>query len=189
MKSKEAIEGPDGVRVSPLVQEECRNRYGSVVGLEDGELADPWELERCIRQEEWGPVLALPERTQARSIRPAIDEDGGLDWGAFGTVDFDRHRPKPDRTQYKVNMLREERANCLIRLSVVAQRVPGDAKWLILRHVHQGILSLDDIVDEDVRIMAGLYRRAERLRKEIAELEEKRRKAEVQRAVRMFGRW
>jgi len=189
MKSEETIEGPDAVRVLPLLQEECVNRYGSVAGLEDGELADPWELERCIRQEEWGPVLALPERTQARSIRPAIDEDGGLDWGAFGTVDFDRHRSKPDKTQHKANMLREERANCLIMLSVIAQRVPVEAKWQVLRHVRLGTIDLDDIVDEDVRIMAGLYRRAERLRREIAELEEKRRKAEVQRAVRMFGRW
>lgn len=163
------------------------NKYGSVPGLDDEELAAPWELERNIMLEEWGPVLALPGRSKENSIQPVIDEDGGVDWGAFGTVDFDRRKPKFDNEQYRADRLREERKGVLIALSVVAYRVPGQAKWSVLNLVHNGVIGLDDIRDEGVREMVRLYLRAERLRKEAAELEEKRQERKRRAAERMFG--
>jgi len=42
---------------SVLVKREQANRYGSVEGLEDDELADPEELERQVFAEEWAPIL------------------------------------------------------------------------------------------------------------------------------------
>ena len=52
----------EDVPVSALLHEERRNRYGSVPGLDDEELADPAELERQVYLQEFGPVLALPWR-------------------------------------------------------------------------------------------------------------------------------
>ena len=70
--------------VSVLLSVQRDNRYGSVPGLDDAELADPLELEREIMLEEWGPVLALPVKGGRNWIGPAVDESGGVDWGAFG---------------------------------------------------------------------------------------------------------
>ena len=78
----------DGVPVSALLSMERKNRYGSVPGLDDEELADPAELEREVVLQEWGPVLSLPVQGSKSGIVPAVDESGGVDWGAFGTVDF-----------------------------------------------------------------------------------------------------
>jgi len=51
----------DVVAAGPvLLRREYGNRYGSVPGLDDSELADPVELERRVYQQEFGPVLALP---------------------------------------------------------------------------------------------------------------------------------
>jgi len=52
------------------------NRYGSVPGLDDSELADPDELERQVLMQEFGPVLALPIKASRSVIRPEIDENG-----------------------------------------------------------------------------------------------------------------
>ena len=52
----ERIEVPESVLLRP----DRGNRYGSVPGLDDSELADPDELERQVVRGEFGPVLALP---------------------------------------------------------------------------------------------------------------------------------
>jgi hypothetical protein len=69
--------------------------YGSVQDLDDDELADPDELERQVYLEEFGPILALPVRGRKSQFRPSVDETGVVDWGAFGTVDFERTMPQP----------------------------------------------------------------------------------------------
>ena len=66
----------EDVPVSPRLCKERRNRYGSVPGLDDEELASPEELERQVFMEEWWPVLRLPVRHRKSPIRPTIDEDG-----------------------------------------------------------------------------------------------------------------
>jgi hypothetical protein len=102
----EDTDGVDDVPVSPLRSEDRKNRYGSVPGLDDEELADPWELERQVFLQEFGPVLALPVRGKRNWIHAAVDENGGLDWGAFGTVDFSRTMPEFDKARYKADKLR-----------------------------------------------------------------------------------
>jgi hypothetical protein len=79
-----------------------KNRYGSVPGLDDEELASPEELERQVLLEEWGPVLALPVRGRRNPIQPVIDENGGLDWGAFGLAHG--NHVKAMRSQHAANM-------------------------------------------------------------------------------------
>ena len=43
-----------------------KNRYGSVPGLDDSELADPEELEHQVFKEMYAPVWLLPERLHHR---------------------------------------------------------------------------------------------------------------------------
>ena len=76
------------VAESGLLRRECRSRYGSVPGLDDAELAEPDELEREVMLEEWGPVLALPGKGSSSGIRPVVDEDGVIHWGAFQPTCF-----------------------------------------------------------------------------------------------------
>ena len=80
--------GIDDVSVSSLLCVDRVNRYGSMPGPDDSELADPVELERQIYQQEFGPVLELPIKSKGSWIRPVVEESGYVDFGAFGKVDF-----------------------------------------------------------------------------------------------------
>jgi len=165
---------------SVLVKRERTDRYGSVPDLEDEEPAEPEELERCVLREEWGPVLALPKRERGRGIRAAVDEDGDVDWGAFGTVDFDKRRPKRDRDRSKAEELREKLKNVLIMLSIVRDRLPGKAARQVVKWL--GVLEVEHIVNDDMRALARLCMRANKLRQRIAGFEERSRERE-QRAL------
>lgn len=161
----------EDVPVSALLHEERRNRYGSVPGLDDEELADPAELERQVYLQEFGPVLALPSRDEPRGIRPAIDEEGHVDWGAFGTVDFERIRPSFDKARYKADRLREELRDVLIMFATVKRRLPGQARQ-VLKYLRMGLIELEHIANDDMLALAKLYRRARKLQGQIAELRE-----------------
>jgi hypothetical protein len=166
----------DGVVVpeSPLLRTQQPNRYGSVKGLPDEELADPDELERLYLIQEFAPVLALPEKKARKSwIRPNIDEDGTIDLGAFGTVDFDRHKPKFDKMLCKADWLREEVANQCLMMETISARIKTWAKYKIIEYVKNGILDIGDIVDFDMYCLAERYMRTRRLLHEIAELRKK----------------
>ena len=169
---------------SALLKVERPGGYGSVPGLDDEELAGPDELERQVYREEWGPVLALPVRGSVSSIRPAVDEDGGVDFGAFGTVDFDRYSGGFDKARYKADKLWEQLKDLVIRISILNERIPGKAKYKVLRLAGKGIIDVDDISNWDMWQLAKLYMRALRLRKQVTELREasrrrKERKVEV----------
>jgi hypothetical protein len=151
---------------------ERSNAYGSVPGLDADELADPDELERQAMLQEWGPILALPVKHEPRGIRPAIDEDGHVDWGAFGTVDFSRIRPDFDKARYKADKLREELRNVLIMFSIVKERLPGLAKYLVLKYLRMGVIDEEDIANWDMWELAKLDERARQLRQQIVELRE-----------------
>ena len=157
---------------SGLLRRECSNRYGSVQGLDDAELADPDELEREVMLEEWGPVLALPVKGSRSWIRPVVDEAGGVDWGAFGTVDFDRYRGGFDKVRYKADKLREELKDLTIRIGLVKERLPGKAKYMVLKYLKMSIIELEHISSFDMWCLARLYLRASRLRDEIWRLEQ-----------------
>ena len=151
---------------------------------EKGDYLDDQELDRQVMLAEWGPILALPVRTRRGWIQPNIDENGRLDWGAFGTVDFSRLVPEFDKARYKADKLCEELQDELIMASMVSRRLPG-AKRKVLYYVDKGVLELDDIESEDMRALTKIYLRVRRLRKEISELQEaswarrKRRRAAV----------
>ena len=154
---------------SALRRAEKRNLYGSVPGLDEDELAAPDELERQVWREEFGPILALPARGRSSHVQPSIDEDGGLDWGAFGTVDFERSMPEFDTARYKAEKLKERLRDVLIMFSIVTRRLPR-AKFLVLKYLRMGIIELDHITNEDMLALARLHLRARRLQQEIRAL-------------------
>ena len=174
MKYKTELEAEcevDDMPVSPLLSEERRNRYGSIPDLDDEELADPVELERQVFLDEWGPVLALPVRTKRGWAQSGYDEDFGVDFGAFGSVDFDRIRPEYDKLMYKADKLKEQRKDVLITIGMISARLPS-AKYKVLKLVEQGIIELEDIENFDMRQLALYYLRAKWLQKRIEELRE-----------------
>jgi len=155
-----------------VAQREPANRYGGVPGLDDSELADPDELEQQVMLEEWGPVLLLPVRGRSRGIRGVVDESGELDFGAFGTVDFERTMGRFDKARYKAEKLREQLKDITIRIGIVKERLPGKAKYMVLKYLRMGMIELQQIKSMDMLILARLYMRARRLRNEIGRLEE-----------------
>ena len=177
------------VPASALLKREYGNRYGSVPGLDDSELADPDELERQVLMEEFGPVLALPVKASKYGIRPEIDENGDIDWGAFGTVDFDRYRGGFDKARYKADKIREQLEDLRIRFSIVSDRIKAEAKYLVLKYLRMNIIGLGHIVNDDMQALARLYLRAMRLQKEIAELRQASERRRQQRAAATWGSW
>jgi hypothetical protein len=161
----------DGVVVpESALRRERVNRYGEVPDLDDEEPADPAELERQVFLEEFGPILALPVKGKPNPIQPAIDENGGVDWGAFGSVDFERTMPKFDKARYKADKLREELENVLIMFDTVKERLPRVAAK-VLKYLRMGIIETEHLATEDMRYLARYHRRAEKLRAEIRQLE------------------
>ena len=155
---------------SVLLKVERPSGYGSVQGLDDEELAEPAELERQIFRKEWGSVLALPVRGCVSSIRPAMDEDGGMDFGAFGTVDFDRLKPEFDKARYKADKLKEQLRDVLIICAMLNERVKIRVKNELLRLVRIGRIETDQIKDWDMWQLAKHYMRALKLYEEIRRL-------------------
>jgi len=170
-----------------LLRREQTNRYGSVEGLDNEELADPDELERQVFAEEWAPILALPEPRRSE-IRPTVDESGHVDWGAFGTVDFERHSGGFDKARYKAERLRERLRDKLILLSIVAHRLPGSAKHLVLKYLRLGIIDLDHITNDDMLALAKLYLQVRRKKEEIARLYEASRRSRERQRERLLAR-
>jgi len=158
---------------SVLLKVERPGGYGSVPGLDDSELAAPDELERQVYRKEWGPVLALPVRGYRSSIRPAVDEDGGVDFGAFATVDFDRYSFEFDKARYKVEKLREEVRDLVIRFSIINEKMPQKAKYKVLKCLKLGTVELDDIDNWDMYFLGGLYLRILGLQKQIKEVKQR----------------
>ena len=180
--SMETIETEDNIVVpaSVLVKVERHKGYGSVPGLDDDELADPGELERWVIIQEWGPILALPVQRRRCDIRPQVDESGHLDWGAFGTIDFDRLRPAFDKVRYKMDRLREELKDAVIMLSIVMERIPGRAKYLVLKYLTMGLIDIEHIADDDMCAIVKWYLRTRRLGKQIEELRQVRKRRWLQ---------
>ena len=174
MNEEESVIVDRGIVVpeSPLLSREKAKKYGSVPGLDDEELADPAELERQVIREEFGPILRLPQRQKRWGLQPAIDESGDVDWGAFATVDFERTRPEFDKARYKAEKLREELRDALIILDIVKERLPGKAKYRVLKYLRMGVIDFEDIASDDMRDIARLYLRVRRLQREIGEATE-----------------
>lgn len=158
------------VGYGPVVRERP-DRYGSVPGLDDEELADPAELERWVMYQQWGPILALPVKRRHRWFYPTLDEHGKPD-GAFGSVDFERLYGKFDKFRYKADKLREELASHMIMLEMLMERVPSRAKYMVLKYLNMGIIDLDHIDNPDMHAIGRRHLRCRRLRREIQRLQQ-----------------
>ena len=183
MEQKTYFEVCDGVVVaeSPLLKREHRNRYGSVPGLEDEELIEPAEIDRVFLREAFAPILALPVKNKKGGINPNIDEDGTVEWGAFGTVDFDKY-VEFDKLRYKADKLKEELLQERIILEIISERIKDKNKYAIIERVYNGTLDLGAIADFDMYFLAQRYIWAKRKQHEIAELEEKGRERREEKA-------
>jgi hypothetical protein len=170
-----------------LQRERQRTRYGTLKDLPDEELAEPDELERVVYKEMWWPILRLPQQRWECPIRPNMDEDGRVDWGAFGTVDFESYRPQSSKLLYKAEQMKEELKERVIQLYTISDRIPGRAKWKILQLVRKGILDTDDIEDWDMWQLAVGYVRALRLRREIQRMLVKSRQKREQKAAEFWA--
>ena len=171
-------ETPVDVPVRANLKHEQGNRFGSVPGLDDEELAGGHELERQAFIEQFGPILALPVQKGSGWIQPELDENG-MDASAFATIDFERLVPEFDKAKYKADKLREELKDLVIRLDIAMGRIPGKAKYLVLKDLKMGIRDVDQIDDFDMWLAGRLYLRVRRLRSEIRGIEERRRKRKM----------
>ncbi len=151
MEQDESFEIYEGIVIpeSPLLKREHSNRYGSVPGLDDEELIEPAEIDRVFLREAFAPILALPVKNKKGGIKPNIDEDGTVEWGAFGAVDFDRY-VEFDKLRYKADKLREELFSDRIMLEIISERIKDKNKYAIIKRVLKGTLDLGDIADFDM---------------------------------------
>ena len=145
--------------------------YGSVPGLDDSELAGPAELLRQIAIEQWGPILEIPVEPVKSLIRPTIDERGNLDWGAFGTVDFERLFPF-DKKRYVIDQLKKRLRDVLITFDMVKERLSAESRFEVLKHLKAG-KDLDEIEDENKWFWARRYLQVKRIREEIRQIRSK----------------
>jgi len=155
-----------------LLRQTCENRYGSVPGLDDNELLGPEEIERMVSQQEWGPILELPVKGRKYGASAGAGESVSVGFGAFETVDFDRVMPEFDRAMYKADKLKERLKDLLITISIVSGRLPGAAKYRVLKYLRMGIIDTEHIVSPDMQALARLNDRARKLRTEIVDLQE-----------------
>ena len=171
MKNETEFETYQGVVVpeSALLKVERKNRYGSVPGLEDEELAEPDELERQVIRAEWGPILRLPVEGRKEAFRPDVDEDGYI-VGAFGNADFERLKPPFDKSRYLADKLREQRKHVVILFGIVNDRVPGKQKYHVLKSLQAGVIDLQQVSGDDMQQLGRLYLRVVRLNERIAGL-------------------
>jgi hypothetical protein len=173
---------------SALLRRDRGSRYGSVPGLADSELADPAELERQVLIAEFGPILALPVKASRSCMSPEMDENGHIDWGAFGSVDFDRYTGGFDKARYKADKLREQLSDVLILFSIVNDRIATKAKYMVLKYLQMGIIELEHIVNPDMAALARLYLRVQRMRQEIRGLQGASERRCEDRAEALWGR-
>ncbi|HPF38078.1 MAG TPA: hypothetical protein PK093_05505 [Phycisphaerae bacterium] len=164
------------IPVSATLKVERPCRYGSVPGLSDDELADPRELERIAFLKFWEPILTLPIKPRRSWLRPAFDESGRVDWGAFDTVDFERIYGPFRRARHRAEQLRERLDDLIIMLSIVKDRVARQDRYLVIKQLRMGYTRFEHIADDDMRAFAEIYLKADLLKKEIAEIEESRSK-------------
>ena len=85
-------------------------------------------------------------------------------------MDFARLYGAFDKARYKADKLREELRRTVITLSVVSERLPGNAKYQVLKFLDMGIIDFDHIVSEDMQAIARRHLQAKRLQEENREL-------------------
>ena len=115
--------------------------------------------------------MALGVKGKRWTFQPSVDESGKYE-GAFGSADFDRIRPEFDKAKYKAQRIREQLDDLVILIGIVKERLPGNAKYLVLKFLRMGVIDMEHIVNEDMLALAGLELRARRLQQDVAKLQE-----------------
>ena len=171
------------VPVSPVLAPIRESGYGSVEGLPDEELLTAAELERWVYVQEFGPILALPGPKRKSFLRPnGFDDNGKPDWGAFGSVDFERYSGGFSKRLYKADKLKERLKDKSIVFAIISERIQGVKKYAVLRRLKAGIIELEHIQDENMVALAQVYLQICELTKEIIGL---RKEARLLRASRV----
>jgi len=126
MKKETKFEVYDDVEVaeSPLLRRKRSKRYGSIPDLDNEDLIEPAEIERVFLKEVFAPILTLPVKTRKGWIKPNVDEDGTIDIGAFGTVDFDKY-VQFDKALYKAEKLKEELFHERLMMELISSHISG----------------------------------------------------------------
>ncbi|MFC1653098.1 hypothetical protein ACFL3F_05195, partial [Planctomycetota bacterium] len=173
------------VPAAALKAQQRKDKYGHVEGLPDEELADPDELERTVYRQMWWPIFALPKQSHERTIKPAIDENGNPDYGAFATVDFEAYKGSFDKAGYAERKMNEQLKDYMRTLKITSARLPRKAKRAVLNMVRKEVLDIGEIRDWDMYFLAEGYLRACRLQREIEQLQKRRR----QRQAKALRQW
>ena len=173
-KERKEEKESERIPVSPTVTIVQPDKNGTIDGLDKDELLSDEELERMVFKQMWKPILDLPVRNKRQWIKPNIDENGDLEWSAFGSVDFARLMPEFDKVKYKIDRLKEELVNETIFIDIINERIKSRAKYLVLKYLKMGLIELEHISDSDMYALARHYLRAWRLHQEIRQLKQAR---------------
>ena len=152
--------------VSGAVRVVRRQGYGTVADLDDEAAADIGELQRIIAYAMYGPVIALPGRG-GRLGHVVLGTDGEVDWDAIGPAGGRRRRAQPAPSG-RAGELRAELARVIGLIGLVKERVPGTAKYLVLKYVRMGILDIEHVTNHELRELVKLEARARQLREQVA---------------------
>lgn len=155
---------------STVLKLEQDNTYGTVPDLDIEELADPEELVQQVEIQEWCLISNLTVHRDTKPYQAIVDENGNLDLGAFGTVDFERIKPEFNKILYKLHKLQEELRIDIIMFNMLKDRVPVKARVAVIRFIQEG-RDIEDIDDWDMWRFACWYVRVRDLRRQIRNLQ------------------
>jgi hypothetical protein len=152
--------------VSGVVRVQRPSGYGVVADLDEEAPADIGELQRIIAYQMYGPVIDLPGRG-GRLGHVVLDADGEVDWDAIGPAGGRRRRARPAPSG-RADQLRAELGRVLGTIGLLTERVPGTAKYLVLKYVRMGILDAEHVTNHDLRQLVKLEAKARQLREQLA---------------------
>lgn len=147
-----------------VVRVQRQTGYGTVADLDDEAPADIGELQRIIAYQMYGPVIDLPGRG-GRLGHVVLDSDGEVDWDAISPAGGRRWR---SARSGRADELRAELGRLVGLIGLLQERVPGTAKYLVLKYVGMGILDAEHVTNHDLRQLVKLEARARQLREQIA---------------------
>lgn len=154
---------PVEIRFSPTSRDSPANQlWRSEYPLEDAP-ADMDELERWAVVRDFEPILSIP----AKHTRYGFDEPVHEATPPWEVSIQELIHPKlapPTRLE----QLEDELENTLIQFDMVKERLPGRAKYLVLKHLRMGLIGWDDITSDDMRALARLDRKARQLQRQIS---------------------
>jgi hypothetical protein len=152
--------------VSGVVRVQRRTGYGTVADLDDEAPADIGELQRISAYEMYGPLIDLPGRGR-RLGHVVLDANGEVDWDAIGPAGGRRRQRQPSLPG-RAAELRAELGRVIGLIGLLKERVPGTAKYLVLKYVRMGILHVEHVTNHDLRELVKLEAKARQLREQLA---------------------